>query len=125
MKQLKGKIFWVSDTFDYVNEGINSKKDPYLHLVAKVSNTIVDEGMISFNVEEHKFQGEIYSYTVRLNNKHGSLYEGKILNEFLDEIGKINCELFQSNKKYLIDGIWHEFEEETEYLSNFKVILDK
>ncbi|WP_276978481.1 hypothetical protein [Flavobacterium filum] len=126
MKQLKGRINWVSDIFDYIGQGFTPKNDPYRHYSARISNAIVSEDMIEFYVEPHKVEGEFYSFKVNLLNIRSNIFKGKVYLEDSKHIwGEVECELYSNSKKNLIHGRWHEFDDEEECLYSFIIVLEK
>jgi len=126
MKQLKGKIYWVSDTFEYIGKGVNNSKDIYLHYAARISNIVIDDAMIKFDVEPHNVEGGSYSYIVNLLNTHENRFKGDIKDGETNELnGNVTCELFQNSKKYMIQGLWHEEHNDFENIFSFWAVIEK
>lgn len=122
-QQLKGKIFWIQDDFDYIGANI-PKKDTAAHIVARLDNVIIEEHMIKFYVCPHKSSdGLEWSYNVNLLiNDIATKYNGTFT-EATDPNykGDVYSELFSNRKRYLLQGRW--LDQETIY--TFWAVIEK
>jgi hypothetical protein len=95
-QQLKGKIYWILDDFNYIGEFI-PKKVTTSHTVAKLEYVIIQDHMIKFYVCPYKgSDGGDWSYNVNLQiNDNGTKYNGTFseANE-PDHYGEVYSELF-------------------------------
>lgn len=121
--QLKGKIYWVLEDFAYIG-AVTPKTGDTLHIVARITNVIIEEHMIKFFVCPFKgVDGEEWSYNVNLQPDD----TGTKFNGFYSEgtepshKGEVNSELFSNSKKHIIYGRW--FEDELIY--TFWALIEK
>ena len=125
MEPLKGKIYWVEDTFSY--EGIHKLKGKESwHIVSKIENVIIDEHLIKFLVLPHIVNlasGEQFSYNVNLiPNETGMGFTGSFSEASdSDWSGEVTCERFENSKKIMLYGRW--IEDSSEY--TWWAIIDK
>lgn len=111
MENLKGKIYWVEDDFNF-NDIHFPKNDETSHSVTNVENAIIAENMISFKTTSLEIDGVKFTHSVNLMaNDTGFGFTGTctISLEGYDN-GVVVCELFQNAKTYFLYGKWIEEE---------------
>lgn len=102
------RIYWLFGDFKILNED-----DPdYWHSDAKVISWAVDSNMIRFFTEEKDYGDGAFSIKVELMADRYHNFVGRAISvEDGYEIAKVECELFENSKKYLLKGSWMEGEE--------------